>query len=242
VWRASETFQQHGKGKVMRAARSIIRSFSTAAVLPQWSSRFFDRTAAGLKNFGIAVHEDVIHDADILSTARFEAEDLFGGSDSVWKDFETEYEDDAERPEQLLCLVKSVVTQFPVELNRRIPDLNLNDRMFSAATSQLFGSGVPDEFALDVQDPEKDPRKLSIVFFFNHASVWKQSHGGHWRFDLPSNASGIIDPVVSPISGTVLLYWAHKSPFQILSYNAPEEQKLISLHIWLHEYLKPSNS
>jgi hypothetical protein len=233
----------------MRALRirflpKMMRRFASSATtaLPKFAPRFFDRTVAGLKKFGMAAHEHAIDDADVLANARFEAEDLFGDSQTMWKDFETQYDEDGQSPDQLLSFVKSVVSQFPAELNGRIPGLNLNDKLFSAAISQLYGSGVPDEFALDVQDSEKDPRKLAVVFFLNNSNVWKQSHGGHWRFDFPENAPGIIDPVVSPLSGTVLVYWAHKSPFQILSYNVPEEHKLISLHVWLHEYSKSLHS
>jgi hypothetical protein len=217
-----------------------MRRLFSSALMPKWSPRFFDSTASQLQKFGLSIHDEIIEDVDLLSGARFEAEDIFGKSVGVWKDLETKYEGSNEPPEQLLSFVKSIVTQFPSELNNRIPGLNLSTSAFSSATSQLFGAGIPDEFSTDVQNHEEDPRVVSVVCFLNLPSIWRQSYGGHWRFDSPNLSSKGIEPTFSPLAGTVLVYWARKTPFQILSYNVPEEHKLISLHVWLHSN-QPSN-
>jgi hypothetical protein len=200
-------------------------------VNPKWGQTFFKRAAFALTKYGMYYEEDMFEESSgIVDNMRFELEDLIGDSVSMWRDFDPAK--DAQDAAQLTALMKSVVLQFPNEINQRVANAQLDETKFTVTTAQLFGDAVPDDYAVDNQAPEQDPRKLAVVFFMNPA--WKQSSGGHWRFQLPKSAKNILSHVVEPKAGTILLYWADTSKFQVLPYHAPEESKLLSLHVWLH--------
>lgn len=179
----------------------------TEPVSLRWNDSIFKRMVFGLWHMGFYAENELIGHEELVRQMRLESEKVFANRKKNCKEI---HPSDWRKAPQTLCFVKSIITQVAEQVNKQLPELEINSNQY--VSKWFLGNSESDRmFKVMNGDELQDSRKLTIVYFMNPDYGTAQT-GGEWEIVTEqTDDNGTVNAqssVIEPLSDRILVFWS----------------------------------